>query len=156
VATKLELAKQAEDLCTGALDQRIVYEAVRQGLLASHVPQLRAHYQHKRDTMVAALRREMGDRVTWIDPRGGFFLWVALAHGLTSAEVMPLAQARGVIYVEGHAFFVDGSGQEFLRLSFSAPSPSRIDEGVARLAAAVTDAAARREQEQAARGPIYR
>jgi DNA-binding transcriptional MocR family regulator len=69
---------------------------------------------------------------------------------------MPLAQARGVIYVEGQAFFVDGSGHEFLRLSFSAPSPSRIDEGVARLAAAVTDAAARRDQEQTARGSIYR
>ncbi len=156
VASKLELSKQAGDLCTGALDQRIVYEAIRQGLLESHVPTLRAHYQHKRDTMVAALRREMGDRVTWIDPRGGFFLWVALSHGLTSAEVMPLAQARGVIYVEGRAFFVDGTGAEFLRLSFSAPSPSRIDEGVARLAAAVADAAARRAQDQPTRGPIYR
>jgi 2-aminoadipate transaminase len=156
VAAKLELSKQAEDLCTGGLDQRIVYEAVRQGLLASHVPQLRAHYQHKRDTMVAALRREMGDRVTWIDPRGGFFLWVALSHGLTSAEVMPLAQARGVIFVEGHAFFVDGTGHEFLRLSFSAPSPSRIDEGVARLAAAVTDAASRRDHAQPAGGSISR
>src|SRR3982751_4221851 len=70
VASKLELSKQAEDLCTGALDQRIVYEAVRQGLLESHVPQLRAHYPQKRDTMVAAWLREMGDRVTRIDPRG--------------------------------------------------------------------------------------
>jgi 2-aminoadipate transaminase len=39
VAGKLELSKQAEDLCTGGLDQRIVYEAWRRGLLATHVPQ---------------------------------------------------------------------------------------------------------------------
>jgi 2-aminoadipate transaminase len=140
VAAKIELSKQAEDLCTGGLDQRIVYEACRRGLLESHLPRLRAHYQQKRDTMVAAIAREMPDQVSWNAPRGGFFLWVALSHGATSAEVMPLAQARGVIFVDGHAFFVDGAGQEFMRLSFSAPSPTRIDEGIARLASAVKEA----------------
>jgi len=144
VATKLELCKQAADLCTGGLDQRIVHEACRRGLLDSHVPQLRAHYQQKRDTMVAAIHREMPDQVSWIAPRGGFFLWVALRHGVTSADVMPLAQARGVIFVEGHAFFVDGTGAEFMRLSFSAPSPARIDEGIARLAAAIGETRSRR------------
>ena len=33
VAAKLEIAKQAADLCTGELDQRIVYEACRRGIL---------------------------------------------------------------------------------------------------------------------------
>ncbi|HEX5071111.1 MAG TPA: PLP-dependent aminotransferase family protein [Vicinamibacterales bacterium] len=144
VASKIELSKQAEDLCTGGLDQRIVYEACRRGLLATHVPKLRAHYQHKRDTMIAAIERDMPDRVSWVAPRGGFFLWAALKDGLTTGQVMPLAQKRGVIFVEGHAFFVDGSGAECLRLSFSAPSPARIDEGVARLAAAIADASDRR------------
>ena len=33
LAAKLEIAKQASDLCTGELDQRIVYEACRRGIL---------------------------------------------------------------------------------------------------------------------------
>jgi DNA-binding transcriptional MocR family regulator len=44
-----------------------------------------------------------------------------------------------VIFVTGTAFFVDGWGRHHLRLSFSAPSLERIEEGVARLAAAVGD-----------------
>ena len=140
IVAKVELAKQAEDLCTGGFDQRVVFEACRRGLLESHVPMLRAHYQHKRDVMVNAIRRLANGLVTWTDPRGGFFLWVSLANGLASADVMPLAQARGVIFVEGSAFFVDGTGQSFMRLSFSAPSPERIEEGVARLALAIGDA----------------
>ena len=56
---------------------------------------------------------------------------------------MPLAQARGVIYVAGHAFFVNGQGHEFLRLSFSAPAPDRIELGVERLAAAIAEASDR-------------
>lgn len=140
VSAKLELAKQAEDLCTGALDQRVVYEACRRGLLDTHVPKLRAHYQHKRDVMAGALQRLLGDRMSWVAPRGGFFLWVALQGGLSAAEVMGFAQKRGVIYVDGSAFFVDGTGREFMRLSFSAPSPDRIEEGVSRLAQAIGDA----------------
>ena len=78
LAAKLEMAKQATDLCTGALDQRIVYEACRRGVLDRQLPMLRAHYQQKRDVMVAALKKELGSQVTWPDPRGGFFLWATL------------------------------------------------------------------------------
>jgi 2-aminoadipate transaminase len=141
LAARVELAKQAEDLCSGAFDQRVVYEACRRGLIAQHIPVLRAHYQMKRDTMVRAIEQHLPGRVTWTLPRGGFFLWVAL-DGLKGQDVMPFAQARGVIYVNGSAFFVDGSGHEYIRLSFSAPSPARIEEGVARLAAAIDDARA--------------
>jgi 2-aminoadipate transaminase len=143
LATRMEFAKQAEDLCTGGFDQRVVYEAYRSGLLARHIPVLRAHYQRKRDAMIQAIAKHMAHRVTWIPPRGGFFLWAALRGGLLSHDLMPHAQARGVIFVEGSAFFVDGSGTEFMRLSFSAPSESRIDEGVTRLAAAISDAVER-------------
>ena len=140
IGSKLEIAKQAEDLCTGAFDQRVVYEACRRNLFDTHLAKLRAHYQHKRDTMVAAIERRLHGHVTWLAPRGGFFLWVALGDDLTSAEVMPRAQKRGVIYVDGSAFFVDGSGKQFMRLSFSAPSPERIDDGVSRLAEAIVEA----------------
>ena len=64
--------------CTGGLDQRIVYEACRRGILERQMPMLRAHYQHKRDVMVAALTQELGAEVTWPAPRGGFFLWATL------------------------------------------------------------------------------
>jgi 2-aminoadipate transaminase len=139
LAGKFELAKQAEDLCSGGLDQRVIYEACRQGVLARHVPTLRAHYQHKRDVMVRGLSARLGNMVFWPAPRGGFFLWLRLAEPLRSDDLLPLAQARGVIFVTGSAFFVDGWGRQHLRLSFSAPSPERIEEGVARLALAIGD-----------------
>lgn len=142
IAAKLEMAKQAEDLCSGALDQRVVHEACRRGLLATHLPVLRAHYQRKRDVMSAALERAMAGQISWAPPRGGFFLWAALRGGVTGDQLLPFARARGVIYVVGSAFFVDGSGHEYVRLSFSAPSPDRIVEGVARLAQALDEARA--------------
>ena len=49
----------------------------------------------------------------------------------------PARVEHGVIYVAGEAFFVDGSGKNLVRLSFSAPTPERIREGVRRLGTAV-------------------
>jgi 2-aminoadipate transaminase len=139
ILSKMELAKQADDLCSGVFDQRLVHEACKRGLLSTHIPGLRAYYQRKRDVMSQALQRALGDRLSWTPPRGGFFLWAALAGGITGDQLLPAARARGVIYVTGRAFFVDGSGQEYLRLSFSAPPPERIEEGVRRMALAVDD-----------------
>jgi 2-aminoadipate transaminase len=144
LATKLEFAKQAEDLCTGALDQRIVFEACRRGILERRLPLLRAHYQHKRDVMVEALAAEFGSDVSWPAPRGGFFLWATLPAGLDADAMIPRAVEHGVIYVAGEAFFVDGRGRDIIRLSFSAPPPERIREGVRRLAAAVQAERSRR------------
>jgi 2-aminoadipate transaminase len=138
IAAKLEFAKQAEDLCTGGIDQRIVSEACRRGILDRQLPVLRAHYQHKRDVMVQALRHQFGGEVTWPEPRGGFFLWATLPAPLDASELVTRAVEHGVVYVAGEAFFVNGSGDDLIRLSFSAPAPDRITEGVARLKAAVT------------------
>lgn len=139
---KFEMAKQASDLCNGGLAQQIVDQAIRRGVLAAQLPRLRAHYQSQRDVMVDALHAAFGSSLSWSQPRGGFFLWAALADPLDGDTLLPLAQARGVIYVAGSAFFVSGDERRFIRLSFSSPTPERIREGVARLALAVTDAAA--------------
>lgn len=139
LAAKLEMAKQAEDLLTGSLDQRIVHEACRRGVLRRQLPLLRAHYQHKRNVMVAALRREFGDQVTWPEPRGGFFLWATLPDRIDANALVPRAVQHGVIYVAGDAFFVRPTAGSIVRLSFSAPTPDRIRTGVARLAAAVRE-----------------
>jgi 2-aminoadipate transaminase len=139
LSAKLEMAKQAEDLCTGALDQRVVYECCRRGILQRQIPLLRRHYQAKRDVMVEALTREFGGDVRWPAPRGGFFLWVTLPAQIDGEAMIARAAANGVIYVAGEAFFVNRAGGNIIRLSFSAPTHERIREGVARLAATVRE-----------------
>lgn len=139
LVAKFELAKQAEDLCTGELDQRIIYEAIRRGVLDRQLPLLRRHYQAKRDVMVEALRRACPEAVTWPAPRGGFFLWATLPGQIDADNMVARAVEHGVIYVAGSAFFVDGRGQNIIRLAFSAPSHARIREGVSRLAAAMRE-----------------
>jgi 2-aminoadipate transaminase len=135
--TKFELAKQSADLCAGCLDQRVIYEACRRGILTRQLPRLREHYQHKCTVMADALRQAFGSEMTWPDPRGGFFLWATLPPGIDADSMVPTAIEHGVIYVAGDAFFVNGAGQNVIRLAFSAATPDRIKQGVSRLAATI-------------------
>ena len=153
LAAKLEMAKQAEDLLTGSLDQRLIYEACRRGVLQRQLPILRAHYQHKRDVMERALRRELGTTVSWPTPRGGFFLWLTLPAAIDADRMIPRAIEHGVVYVAGEAFYVNGEGHNTLRLSFSAPTPERIEAGVARLAITLRDEQAALATAAAAEAP---
>jgi 2-aminoadipate transaminase len=134
---RFDTAKQSADLTSGILDQHIVHEALRRGVADRLAPRLRELYRHKRDVMERALRAELGSHLQWATPKGGFFIWATIASGCTDAELLESALQRGLVFVVGSAFHVDGSGRDTIRLSFSAPSPERIEEGVRRLAEAM-------------------
>jgi 2-aminoadipate transaminase len=134
---RFETAKQSTDLASGALDQLVVHEAVKRGVVRALAPKLRALYARKRDVMEEAIRAHIGDRLTWSPPKGGFFVWATLRPGSSDHELLERALAHGLVFVVGSAFYVDGTGHEKIRLSFSAPSIDRIEEGVKRLALAM-------------------
>jgi 2-aminoadipate transaminase len=135
--SRFDIAKQSMDLSSGIFDQRVVDLAIRRGVLQKLGPTLRALYKTKRDTMERALRSELGEQLTWPVPRGGFFLWAQLPDGVDGDAVLQRAIDEKVVFVPGTAFYVDGSGQNRIRLSFSHPTEDRLREGARRLAAAL-------------------
>jgi 2-aminoadipate transaminase len=139
VASKVEMVKQATDLCTGVLDQRIVHEALSQNIVSERLPELRRRYREKRDAMERAIAMELGSLLQWRPARGGFFLWATLPDGFDADRLLTRALAARVSYVTGSAFFVDELDPRLIRLSFSAPGVARIEEGVRRLASAIRD-----------------
>jgi 2-aminoadipate transaminase len=140
LTSHFEVAKQAIDISAGVLDQRVVFRAYEQGLLMSRLPMLRAHYQAKRAAMEQSLRAELGDTLSWVQPRGGFFIWARFPEGIDTDALIMRAVQRGVAYVTGSAFYVDeGASRRWARLSFSFPPIDRMREGVKRLAVAVRE-----------------
>ena len=137
IVERFDTAKQSMDLMCGILDQRVVQESIVRGVLARQAAPLRALYRMRRDIMEQTLREQFGGRLTWIQPRGGFFLWAKLPDGYECETLLAKALEQGVIFVIGSAFCVDGSGHDRVRLSFSWPTPENIREGARRLAAAM-------------------
>jgi 2-aminoadipate transaminase len=136
---RLEIAKQSADLCTGSLDQRLVYEMWRRGDLDRRLPSIRQCYQTKRAVLEQALKRELGELVSWPEPKGGFFLWAAFPDGVDTDALLPRAVRHGVVFVPGSAFFVEPHHINRARLSFSAPKGEQIRTAAARLASALRE-----------------
>ncbi len=141
VIAQLVAAKQNTDQCAGALGQRLFEEYARRGWMDDQLARSRELYRRRCELMLGALERHMPAPVAWTRPEGGFFSWLTLPRALDSAEFTKSAAARGVAVVPGMPFFPDGRGGENVRLSFSRVEDELIDEGIARLAALVSDEA---------------
>jgi DNA-binding transcriptional MocR family regulator len=107
-----------------------VVEAVYERQIGEIIPV----YKRRRDAMLAALAEHMPAGVSWTKPQGGMFVWLTLPAATDSVALLArsIAEER-VAFVPGGAFFVDGSGRNTIRLSYSLPPESGIEEGIKRL-----------------------
>ena len=134
---KIEIAKQAANLCGSGLDQRIITACLEQGLIERQKERIRPYYRSKRDVMLKALADRMPEGVSWTHPGGGLFVWLTLPAGEDAERLLDAAVEEGVAYVAGAAFCVDGSGANTMRLTFAREDEPTIREGVDRLARVV-------------------
>lgn len=136
VLAKVEIAKQSANLCGSSLDQRMVMECLRRGLIEEQKARIRPYYRDKCRTMLDALAAAMPEGTHWTRPTGGLFVWLTLAGERSAEEMLTAAVNEGVAYVAGRPFFVDDTGAGTMRLTFAKESSENIVEGVTRLARA--------------------
>jgi 2-aminoadipate transaminase len=137
VISRLALLKQVTDLHANSFTQRMVHRYVAAGHLPAQVAHLCGAFREKRDAFLQALERRLAGRATWTRPAGGMFLLLRLPRGRSATDLLPKALDLGVAYVPGGPFFPTGGGEEAMRLNFVSPPLAQIDDGVARLAAAI-------------------
>jgi 2-aminoadipate transaminase len=130
----LVTAKQAADLHSNELTQRIVYRYLRDNDVNAHIQRIRDAYRRKRAMMVAAVKSLFPSDVRCTEPEGGMFLWMTLPPGRSAMTFFEKALVEKVTFVPGAAFFATGGGENTLRLNFSNCSEAEIEEGMGRLA----------------------
>jgi DNA-binding transcriptional MocR family regulator len=124
------------------LSEATVLEFARRGSFEPNLERVNGLLRERRDAMLEALEREMPEDASWTRPEGGYFVWLDLPSGPTSAELLAQAEQAGVTFVKGTDFFPGGRGGErSLRLAFSFVSPDEIAEGVSVLGGLVRSAA---------------
>jgi DNA-binding transcriptional MocR family regulator len=134
VREKLVLATEAQVLCPPSLTQYAVARYLDTQPWREQIKLFTELYRERRDATLESLEALMPPGTTWTRPDGGFYVWLKLPHGLDAKLMQPRAVAAHVAYVPGIGFYADGSGREFMRLSYCYPEPDQIREGVRRLA----------------------
>lgn len=137
VREKLVIASEAQILCPSMFAQSAVTTYFSTMPWREQIKNFREVYRERRDALLDALDDMMPTGTRWTSPAGGFYVWLRLPEGLHSKEMLPRAITARVAYVPGTGFYADGSGGDFMRLSYCFPPPERIREGVRRLATVI-------------------
>jgi 2-aminoadipate transaminase len=116
------------------VSQSIVYEFCASGAIERSIETVKAALAERAQTLAAALRRELAE-AEFVEPQGGYFMWVTLPQGTDVNALFHAAAERGVSFVKGSDFLLEG-GENTLRLAYSGVTPAQIDTGITRLAEA--------------------
>ena len=128
--------KADDDLQTNGLSQAIVQEYLARHDFEAFVRGLRRHYQRRATRLTSAVRRQLPSW-SFVQPEGGFGVWVQTDAHSDEDVFLRHALAQGVSFNRGSSFLCKASsGPTALRLCFSSVPEAAIDEGVRRLARA--------------------
>jgi DNA-binding transcriptional MocR family regulator len=81
----------------------VVRHAIDMGLQQDHLEHLRKTYGKRVETMDAALKQHLGDRVSWRRPGGGYFFWLKLeSSGHPHSSVESSGHPHSSVKSSGH------------------------------------------------------
>ena len=139
ILERLNLGKQAADLCSSPLTQYFVAAYFAHRDWRTYLTQLRAIYRRRRDVMLAALEEFLPAEAEWTRPEGGLFIWARLPDYIDTTDLLARALREHVAFVPGRAAYLDGRGGSEMRLNFSGVSDDEIREGVRRIGKVVAE-----------------
>ncbi len=133
IMDKVIIAKQAADLHTDFLAQRILYRYLCDNDIDAHIATIIHQYGKQKEAMINAISDFFPAGMQFTNPEGGMFLWVTLPDGMSSMALFEAAIKKKVAFVPGTPFYVDRKDSNTLRLNFSCSDESTIVEGIKRL-----------------------
>jgi 2-aminoadipate transaminase len=139
ILERLNLGKQAADLCSSPLNQYFVVEYFKHRDWRKYLDELRGIYRRRRDVMLTALEEFLPRETTWTTPAGGLFIWAKLPDYIDTTDLLARALREHVAFVPGRAAYLDGRGGSEMRLNFSGVGDDDIREGVRRIGKVVSE-----------------
>ncbi len=133
ILTPFNVVKQAADLHSNFLCQKILHRYLTTHDLDNHIRDITRVYGNKCQLMCDLLDDHLPE-ISHTTPEGGMFLMATLPPGISSRRVFDEGVRQKVAVLPGMPFYVDGGGEDTIRLNFSNPDEEMIKTGISRLA----------------------
>jgi 2-aminoadipate transaminase len=139
VLAKMNIGKQASDLCSSSISQYFVSAYFDSGPWEEYVRSLIEIYRRRRDVMLDSLAECFPREAEWTHPQGGLFIWATLPDYIDTTDLLARALQEDVAFVPGRAAYLDGRGGSSMRLNFSGVDEDAIREGIRRIGEVVRE-----------------
>jgi DNA-binding transcriptional MocR family regulator len=117
----------------------IVSGFIESGWLSKNIIRLREEFQHRKNSLVNELSEQLGSAVSFTEPDGGYFLWLAFAESIDMNELRNQAENYNISWLPGRVFAPSDRYINYGRFCFAHYGSETLVEGVSRLAALVHD-----------------
>ncbi|MBP5475767.1 MAG: PLP-dependent aminotransferase family protein [Methanomicrobium sp.] len=134
IIDKVATAKQASDLHSNYLSQRIISQYLADNDIDAKIANICAVYKERCDLMVKLMDELFPPTIKHTYPKGGMFVWLTLPKGMSSMKLFELAMEQNLAVLPGNPFYFDGGGDNTARINFSNASPENIQKGIGILA----------------------
>ncbi|MBO8164955.1 MAG: PLP-dependent aminotransferase family protein [Brevibacillus sp.] len=121
-------------ITTNTYGQMALLAFLQDGALPAHLEQARQLYRCQAEAMGRHLKQLKALGLSYEEPHGGFYYWVALPPETDARDVLRQCLTQGVAFACGDMFLTREAVQPFIRLCFSHEPIEKIDTGMTILA----------------------
>lgn len=131
IISKMVVCKQTSDVHTSIFSQMICHEFMTKYDYEAHLDRNREVYRKKCGLMTELLDKHLGDKVSYVKPEGGLFIWCKLPEKVDMTAFCTAAVENKVATVPGSAFTADQNEiSHCFRLNYSTPTDEQIIKGM--------------------------
>jgi DNA-binding transcriptional MocR family regulator len=112
----------------------VVQSALELSLQDKHLTHLKKIYRQRSAALVAALHEHLPASVSFVEPEGGFFVWLQFPEDVDTASLRRKARQQDIDFQPGVNFSINRGLQNFMRLCFVYYDSDVLRNGVQRLA----------------------
>ncbi len=120
--------KEALDLHTSTLDQRLIDTYWEANGLDGHIETIRRSYEAKKNAMANTLRMLLPE-FEFTEPNGGMFIYGRIP-GVDTKRLVGRCMEYDVAFVPGSEFYPEAGSTDEIRFNFTHTDPERMQKGV--------------------------
>lgn len=136
IIQKIIVCKQVSDVHSNIWAQVVAHRFMTSVNLDEHFAGLREIYRKKCDLMCSYIDNGFSEKISYIRPQGGLFVWCTLPDDCDMNDFCKKAiQEYKIAVVPGNSFSIDESEKSHsFRLNYSTPTDEQIQKGMEILA----------------------
>jgi DNA-binding transcriptional MocR family regulator len=116
---------------------KLVQSALELGLQLDHLTNLKGIYGKRMFFLSDSLKRHLGGSASFIEPSGGFFIWLCLPDQIDAEAFLSEARQYNVGFQPGVRFSSQEGLKNYIRLCFSFYDTTKLEAAAGRLAEAL-------------------
>lgn len=130
IIDRISTAKQASDLHSNYLSQRIIAEYLLTNNIDEKILKIQEEYKLRCSLMTDLMDEMFPPEILHTNPKGGMFIWLNLPKNYSSQKLFEKAMNKNVAVLPGNPFYVDGGGDNTARINFSNADEEGIRTGI--------------------------